>query len=140
MARNVTLQLLRGILANIPALAIGEPYFATDTSQFYIGTNSGNALVGPSSGIGSSVKQIEVDFGTLPISEKSFLITDASVTPASHIVGSVAYEAPTGKDLDELDMDGLDLKFGPGSGQFTVFAKGQEGYISDKFKINYVVG
>lgn len=138
MARNVQLQLLRGTFANMPALAVGEPYFTTDTHQFYVGTSGGNALVGPSSG--ASVKQVEIDFGSLPVSEASFLITDASVSPTSHIVGTVAYEAPTGKDLDELDMDGLDLKFGPGSGQFTLYVRGQDGYIADKFKINYVVG
>jgi hypothetical protein len=139
MGRNVQLQLLRGTLANMPALAIGEPYLTTDTHQFYIGTSGGNALVGPSAG-GGSVKQVEIDFGSLPVSEAKFLITDASVTPSSHIVGSVAYEAPTGKDLDELEMDELDLKFGPGSGQFTLYATGENGYIADKFKINYVVG
>jgi Major tropism determinant N-terminal domain len=138
MARNITIQLLRGTFANMPALAIGEPYFTTDTHQFYVGTSSGNALVGPSGS--SQVRQIEIDFGALPVPEASFLITDASVSPTSHIVGTVAYEQPTGKDLDELDMDGLDLKFGPGTGQFTLFARGQDGYISDKFKINYVVG
>ena len=52
----------------------------------------------------------------------------------------MAYEAPTGKDLDELDMDGLDLKFGPGTGQFTLYARGLDGYVADKFKINYLIG
>lgn len=139
MGRNVQLQLLRGTLANMPTLAVGEPYLTTDTHQFYIGTAAGNALVGPSAG-SSVVKQIEVDFGSLPVSEASFLITDASVTPSSHIVGTVAYEAPIGKDLDELEMDELDLKFGPGTGQFTLYAIGENGYVADKFKINYVVG
>lgn len=139
MARNATLQLLRGVFANMPALAVGEPYLTTDTHQFYIGTATGNALVGPGAG-GSSVRQVEVDFGPLPVSEMSFLITDPSVTPTSHIVGTVAYEAPTGKDLDELEMDELDLKFAPGSGQFTLYAVGENGYIADRFKINYVVG
>jgi len=138
MSRNLQVQLLRGTLTNMPALAVGEPYLTTDTHQFYIGTSSGNVLVGPSSG--GIVKQVEIDFGSLPVSEAKFVITDASVTPSSHITGSVAYEAPTGKDLDELEMDLLDLKFGPGSGQFTLYAVGENGYVADKFKINYVVG
>jgi hypothetical protein len=137
MARNVQIQVVRGILANRPALASGEFYYATDTQQLFVGPTP--TLVGPSSG-STQVKQVEIDFGSLPVSEASFLITDASVSPSSHIVGTVAYEAPTGKDLDELDMDGLDLKFGPGSGQFTLYVRGQDGYIADKFKVNYVVG
>jgi hypothetical protein len=138
MARNVQLQILRGILANIPALAIGELYLATDTNQLYVGTALGNTPV--AGGGSASVSQVEIDFGSLPVAEASFTITDATVNPTSHIVGTVAYVAPTGKDLDELEMDGLDLKFGPGSGQFTLYARGRDGYIADKFKVNYVVG
>ncbi len=85
-------------------------------------------------------KQTEVDFGATPVSEALFTVTDASVSATSKLTGTVAYEAPTGKDLDELDMDGLDLKFGPGSGQFTVYVRGMDGYIADKFKLNYIVG
>jgi hypothetical protein len=138
--RNATFQLLRGTFANMPVLAIGEPYFTTDTHQFYIGTVTGNALVGPTAGGGAAVKQVEIDFGPLPVAEASFLITDASVTPTSHIIGNVAYEAPTGKDLDEIEMDELDLKFGPGSGAFILYARGRDGYVADKFRVSYAIG
>src|SRR5258706_8606475 len=73
-----------------------------------------------------NVKQTEIDFGTTPVSEASFTITDSDVTATSQIIGTVAYEAPTGKDLDELEMDALDLKFGPGAGQFTLYVVGQD--------------
>ncbi len=87
-----------------------------------------------------NIKQTEIDFGSTPVAEASFIITDASVLVTSQLIGNVAYEAPTDKDLDELEMDGLDLKFAPGSGQFTLYARGLDGYIADKFKINYLVG
>ncbi len=94
-----------------------------------------------SPGAGSTnIKQTEVDFGTVPISEKEFTITDADVLVTSQLIGNVAYEAPTGKELDELEMDSLDLKFAPGAGQFKIYAKGLDGYLADKFKINYLVG
>lgn len=38
MARNVTIQILRGVQANIPALSWGEFYFATDTCSLFVGT------------------------------------------------------------------------------------------------------
>ena len=38
MARNVQLQVLRGTQANIPTLALGEMYFATDTANLFFGT------------------------------------------------------------------------------------------------------
>lgn len=88
----------------------------------------------------ASISQTEIDFGATPVAEASFLITDAAVSPSSRIIGNVAYVAPTGKDLDEIEMDGLDLKFAPGSGQFTLYARGLDGYIADRFVINYQVG
>jgi len=42
----------------------------------------------------------------------------------------------TGKDLDEVEMDQLEVLIGPGSGSFNIFARGMEGYVHDKFKIN----
>lgn len=87
-----------------------------------------------------SVRQTEIDFGATPVAEASFTVADSTVTALSQIIGSVAYEAPTGKDLDELEMDGIDLKFGPGVGQLTIYARGMDGYVADKFKINYIVG
>ncbi len=110
------------------------------------GASSSNYLRGdqtwatPTGAGGADVKQTEIDFGATPIGEALFIITDTSVSTSSQIIGSVAYEAPTGKELDELEMDTIALKFAPGTGQFTIYAKGLEGYLADKFKINYLVG
>lgn len=85
-------------------------------------------------------KQTEVDFGTLPVSAKSFVIGDEDVQVDSRIVGSISYEAPTGKDLDEVELDNISLIFAPGDKQLTIHARGTEGYIADTFKISYLVG
>lgn len=106
------------------------------TTTFLRGDGSW-ALPGASS---TNIKQTEIDFGTTPVAEASFTITDADVSAGSQLIGSVAYEAPTGKDLDELDMDGLDLKFAPGVGEFTLYARGMDGYVADTFKVNYLIG
>lgn len=84
-------------------------------------------------------KITEIDFGSTPVAEKEFTITDADVTTDSKIVGCIAYVAPTGKDLDELELDAIDLKFAPGAGQFKIYAKGLEGYVADKFKVFYII-
>lgn len=84
-------------------------------------------------------RQVEIDFGSLPVEQADFVIADAGVNLASVISGSVAYEAPTGKDLDELEMDDLQLRFGAGSGQFTINARGNAGYVEGTFKINVVL-
>lgn len=46
MARNVAMQILRGIRANMPVLLLGEYYFSTDTNEHFIGTASGNFPLG----------------------------------------------------------------------------------------------
>ena len=95
----------------------------------------------PSTATGSvNIKQTEIDFGTTPVVEKNFTIVDTDISVSSQLIGLVAYEAPTGKDLDELEMDVLDLKLGSGNGQFTLRVKGMEGYVAGKFKINYLIG
>lgn len=98
-------------------------------------------VINPSQGSSSvNIKQTEIDFGALPVSEMEFTVIDTDVSPTSQLIGQIAYEAPTGKELDELTMDSLDLKFGPGSGQFSIYAIGLDGYIADKFKVNYLIG
>jgi len=87
----------------------------------------------------ASMFEVEIDVGATPVSEASISVTDASITTSSKILGSVAYLAPTGKDLDEIEMDTFDLKFEPLVGSFNLKIKGLEGYIADKFKINYSV-
>lgn len=87
-----------------------------------------------------NIKQTEIDFGSVPVSEASFIIIDADVIASSQLIGNIAYEAPTGKELDEVEMDAIDLKFAPGVGQFTLYATGIDGYLADKFKVNYLIG
>lgn len=81
--------------------------------------------------------QCEIDFGDTPIEQADFVVMDAAITTDSVVFGSVAYAAPTGKDLDELEMDDLSLRFGVGNGFLTINAGGQSGLVSGKFKINY---
>ncbi len=89
----------------------------------------------------ASISQTEIDFGTLPVSNASFTIVDAAVTLSSRLLAQVAYEAPTGKDVDEIEMDDLQLRCQAGTGQFLLFAQASDGsYLADKFKINYQVG
>ena len=86
------------------------------------------------------VKQTEIDFGSTPVTEAEFTVGDDVVLVTSRLNGSVSYEAPTGKDQDELTMDALDLKFAPGDRSFTLYASAiGGGYIAGTFKINYQV-
>tara|TARA_R110000772_G_C13229577_1_gene432606 strand:+ start:417 stop:1088 length:672 start_codon:yes stop_codon:yes gene_type:complete len=83
----------------------------------------------------------EVDFGTLPVYEKEFTITDTNAIATSNITASLAYEAPTSKELDEIEMDMLSISCGQSlAGSFKMFIKSIDGsYLADKFKINYSI-
>ena len=89
----------------------------------------------------AGVTQVAVNFGSIPISEQVFTIVDATVTPASKILAEVAYTAPFGKDLDEIEMDDLQIRCGAGAGAFQMYITSANGsYLADQFVINYQVG
>jgi hypothetical protein len=109
-----------------------------------IKTINGSSVLGAGNLVVSgatSISQTEVDFGTTPLAEQTFTITDVAATIGSKIMATVAYDAPTGKDLDEIDMDDLVIKCGNAtSGFFNMFIKSNDGsYLADKFKINYII-
>ena len=88
-----------------------------------------------------NIKQTEVDFGAAPVSEGTFIVTDAAVGATNQLIAQVAYEAPTSKELDEIEMDDLQIRCAPGVGQFTMHIRAADGsYLADKFKINYLIG
>ena len=89
---------------------------------------------------GLKIKQTEVDFGTSGVSESSFVVTDADVSAATKITAEMSYEAPTGKDLDELEMDTFNIMCSANTGSFNMYIKSLEGTVADKFKINYILG
>lgn len=90
--------------------------------------------------IKSRTKQTEVDFGSIAISEQSFTIIDEDVTPNKKIIAQLAYEAPAGKDLDEVEMDYLNIRCSAQDGTLIMFITSNDGsYLHDKFKINYTL-
>lgn len=95
----------------------------------------------PSVAASAEIKQTEIDFGSTPVSDGNFTITDATAVVGALIMATMAYDAVTGKDLDEFEMDELDIKCGNASGgSFTMLVKSKDGsYLEGKFKINYII-
>jgi predicted RecA/RadA family phage recombinase len=87
-----------------------------------------------------AVLQTEIDFGTTPVESATFTIADAQVSSASNVTAWIAGDAPTGKDADEIGMDDIFLSASASGGNITLFVRGLEGYLHDKFKVNYMVG
>lgn len=90
-------------------------------------------------GEGVVSRSIEIDFGSVPVQEKSFIVIDSEIMPTSRITGNIAYIPPTGKSLDEIEVDDLSLIFSSGAGQFTIFAKSLTGGVSGKFVVHYFI-
>jgi hypothetical protein len=87
---------------------------------------------------GSKIYQAEIDFGSVPVSEGVFNVPDSNVSAGMKVTASIAYEAPTGKDLDEIECDDLIIKGTSYAGGITLFIKAADGsYLADKFKVNY---
>jgi hypothetical protein len=87
----------------------------------------------------STTKQVEVDFNNSAF-EKEFVIKDNDVSPSHKILAELAYEAPTGKDVDELQMDDLIVKAGAGDREVRLFITAADGSpLEGKFKINYKI-
>lgn len=89
-------------------------------------------------GRGELIVTTEVDFGSTPIEEKSFTITDTNATTSHKVIAQIAYLAPTGKDLDEVEMDSFTLRGVSNAGSVTIFITCLTGLVIDKFKITYI--
>lgn len=112
MARNVGVQLLRGIAANIPTLLAGELYYATDTGALFIGTSGGNVQVN-SGGSGNSTTAI-VDLGTGFINEETtgkVTVTGQSWVTISSVIVAMVTE---GQDhtADEIAAEDVQATLG----------------------------
>ncbi len=85
--------------------------------------------------------QATIDFGVTPVADGTFIITNVGAMASSFISAMIAYVAPAGKDLDEVEMDDIILRCSAGVGSFSVYAHAADGsYLEGKFLINYMIG
>jgi hypothetical protein len=88
----------------------------------------------------SIIKQIEINFGfDIYTTHKIFDVVDSQIKDTDKIMAQVAYVAPEGKDLDELEMDAFVFTCGAYDGGFTMLVKSLHGSVSDNYKINYSI-
>lgn len=127
MARNVSVQHLRGVFANIPILNAGEFYFATDTNKLYVGTGSVNVLIGPSGGSIGGQGVTTINFGVFPGgTDATTIITGQTGILAGSIVSAwIIPTATADHSVDEHWADPPDIVAGniiAGTG-FTIYGK-----------------
>ena len=88
-----------------------------------------------------AITEVEIDFGTKPVTSKSFTVTDAAVSATSKITLVPSAKTATGRvNTDDMEWDGLNLAAVAGTGSFTVYAVANPGPVVGKRVINYIVG
>jgi hypothetical protein len=92
--------------------------------------------------LSTNATQVEIDFGTSPLYNKVFTITDAAVLSTSKMLAvHDASLASAGKLQDDAEYDGLVCRAFPagGGGSFTLYVDAYPGPVVGKFKILYVI-
>jgi hypothetical protein len=92
------------------------------------------------SGSGSfAMTETEIDFGTTPVRDKTFTVTDGTVTGSSKIAVWPSGNVGTSRVGNDLEWDNLLLGALAGTGQFTLTALALPGPIVGKRKVYYAV-
>jgi len=94
-------------------------------------TGSGNVLISGS----TSISQTTINFGTSPINEKTFVITDAACTGTSKIMLFAAGVSQTNENYGVP----LNLSYIPAVGSFQLTADGGRELLRGQFIINYLI-
>lgn len=93
----------------------------------------------PGGGGGASATEIEVNFGTKPVYDAQFTITDAAISPTSKVVVTPSGKVSTGRVSGDWQWDGATFAALPGSGSAICFATFHPGPIVGTRLLQYQV-
>ena len=118
--------------------AEGATVFWFDTTDYIL--KRYNGVIWESIAPPSPVGIFEVDFGPLPLYEKTFNIIDTRVLATSVVIPLMSGNPAPGKEADELQMDNFMVTAIAHAGNFDVTVRTTDGsYLADKFIITYQV-
>lgn len=106
-------------------------------AEIVIGSNTINFPFTGTATFGKTV-EIEIDFGSYPVSGKRFTITDALAFTTSQILVHPSGNPATGRGSDDWEWDSIQFAAKGNTGTFTLYAKAS-GKISGKRKIFYII-
>ena len=109
----------------ITSLALSKVGFTADKSFTY------NAVASPALSVKSTT--YVADFGTVPVTSKSFIITDVNATPSNSVI---IYPHSVN---DEWEMDPVLYAGACGTGTITLYASTQQGPVKGPRSIKYII-
>jgi len=98
-----------------------------------------NNVAAASSG-GASWTEVEIDFGSDPVYDAQFTITDAAITGTSKVQVLPCGKAATGRTADDWQWDGAAFAANPGSGSALCYVTFSPGPVVGPRKVQYSVG
>jgi len=88
----------------------------------------------------STWTELEVDFGSTPVYDASFTITNAGISTSSQVVVVPSGKPATGRTADDWQWDGAVFAANPAVGSATCYATFSPGPIVGPRKIQYKIG
>ena len=104
-----------------------------------IGPPGATGPQGPAGGGSFSATEIEVDFGTKPVFDALFTISDGAVSATSKIVISESGKPATGRVAGDAQFDSISAAANPGTGSFALYCMARPGPVVGKRKLQYSV-
>ena len=121
---------LHNSLQSIQGGQSGEYYHLTAAEYAALGT-----------GGSASWTEVEIDFGSTPVYDATFTITDAAITSSAVKVAVVpSGKAATDRTADDWQWDGGTFVANPGTGSATCYATFHPGPIVGRRTLQYQIG
>lgn len=92
-------------------------------------------------GAGAGWTEVEVDFGSMPVYDSTFTITDAAITSSAvKVIINPCGKAATGRTADDWQWDTCNVVANPGTGSATCYVVFFPGPIAGRRKFQYTIG
>jgi len=85
-----------------------------------------------------TITETEVDFGSTPVTDATFTITDAGVSGTTKIIVTESGSVATGRAAGDSLWDSINYSALSGTGNFTLYAKAS-GSVVGKRKLYYTI-
>jgi len=84
------------------------------------------------------MKEVDLDFGSTPVVDKSFTIIDSDITTDKVIIVLPSAKPSVGRQGVDFEVDIVQFSAASGTGELTIYAVCNNGHLTGKRKVIYV--